>query len=122
MKQLFALLLIVTIASCSTAKKNLLGYWYKPKTPINVRFHANKTFEYNDYDSISNKSQKLSGKYSLKDNQVILEFADNTKQTLSFDKANPGGNYYLKKDDAYFIKDTRVNNAVPTDPLQKKMP
>ena len=122
MKTLLAILLIVVaIGSCSTAKKNLLGYWYKPKTTINVRFHADKTFEYNDYDSASNKSQKLTGKYSLDDNQVTLVFADNTKQTLSFDK-EPGGNYYLKKDDIYFIKDTRVNNAVPPDTLQKKMP
>lgn len=121
MKPLIAVLLTVTIASCSTAKKNLLGYWYKPKTMINVRFHADKTFEYNDYDSAANKPQKLSGKYSLDDKQVVLEFADNTKQTLSFDK-EPGGNYYLKKDDAYFIKDSRVNNAVPPDTLQKKMP
>ena len=78
-----------------------------------MRFHPNKTFEYNDYDSISNKSQKLSGKYSLKDNVVTLEFNDHTKQTLSFGKAKPGNNYYLKKDDAYFMKDDKVNNAVP---------
>lgn len=121
MKPLLVIVLIVAIGSCSTAKKNLLGYWYKPKTTVNVRFHADKTFEYNDYDSASNKSQKLTGKYSLEDNLVTLVFADNSKQTLSFDK-EPGGNYYLKKDDFYFIKDTRVNNAVPPDSVQKKLP
>jgi hypothetical protein len=120
MKKLLAILLSVTMVSCSTSKRNLLGYWYQPKTMINVRFNADRSFEYNDHDSAANKPRKLSGRYSLNDNKVLLEFADNTKQTFSFDKANPGGNYYLKRDDAYFIKDTRVNNAVPPDTLQKK--
>ena len=122
MKTLLAIILMTTIVSCSTAKKNLLGYWYEPKTMINVRFYADRSFEYNGYNAAANKPQKLSGKYSMKDNQVVLEFADNTKQTFSFDKAKPGDSYYLKKDDMYFIKDSRVNNAVPPDSLQKKMP
>jgi hypothetical protein len=118
---LFLLLILFTYTSFSQAKKNLIGYWYKPKTMVNIRFYPNNTFEYCDYDSLANKSEKLTGKYKLKRPVLTLEFNDNTKQTLSFDKAKTGNkNYYLKENDNYFIKDERVNDAVPRDSLQKK--
>jgi len=105
----------------SQAKKRLVGYWYKPKSQVNVRFYPNKTFEYNDYDSVANRSQKFKGKFSLKDTELTLIFDDKSKQVFSFYKVNPGNkNYYLKKGNDFFIKDERVNNAVPADSSQKK--
>lgn len=120
MKTLLLLLFVVTISSCSTAKKSLVGYWYKPKTMISVRFNPNKTFEFTDYDSVANRSQKFTGNYKLQDNNVILEYADKTTQTLSFEKVpNESNRYQLKKDGYYLIKDERVNNAVPPDSTLK---
>jgi hypothetical protein len=121
MKTLLPVLLIATLASCSTPKKKLLGYWYKPKTLENIRFHQNNTFVYNEYDSASNKSQTFTGTYKLDRPVVTLTFADKTTQTLTFDKGMEGNkNYYLKKAEAYFIKDARVNNAVPPDSTPAK--
>jgi hypothetical protein len=121
MKTLLPVLLIAALASCSTAKKDLLGYWYKPKTMENIRFHQNNTFEYNEYDSASNKTQLFTGTYKLDRPAVILTFPNKTTQTLTFDRAIEGNkSYYLKKADAYFIKDTRVNNAVPPDSATAK--
>ncbi len=113
---LLLLLIALTTTSFSQIKKRIVGYWYKPKTMINVRFYPNNTFEYSDYDSTSNKSEKLSGKYKLKGSVLTLEFSDKTKQTLSFEKDKTGKkNYFLKQENSYFIKDERVNNAVPVD-------
>ena len=123
MKKLFFLLVIMvcTLTTFSQAKKKLIGYWYKPKTMTNIRFYPNNTFEYSAYDSVSNKSEKLTGKYKLKRPNLTLEFVNNTKQTLSFDRAKTGTkNYYLKENDNYFIKDERVNDAVPPDSTQRK--
>ena len=108
------------MASCTGPKKNLVGYWYKPKTLINVRFHPDNTFELNDYDSTSNKPQTFTGIYKVDRPIVTLVFSDKTTQTLNFDKATTGTKgYYLKKDDYYLIKDDRVNNAVPPDSTSK---
>lgn len=118
---LFLILAGFTIPSFSQPKKMLLGYWYKPKTQVNVRFYRNKTFVYNDYNPAANSSQKLTGKYSLKDTVLTLNFEDKSKQVLSFYKFKSGNkNYYLKKGNDFFIKGERVNNAVPEDPLQKE--
>jgi hypothetical protein len=123
MKKISLLLVMIvwTLTSFSQAKKKLVGYWYKPKTMTNIRFYPNNTFEYSAYDSLSNKSEKLTGKYKLKRTNLTLEFVNNTKQTLNFDKAKTAGtkNYYLRENDNYFIKDERVNDAVPPDSTQK---
>lgn len=116
MKRLLLVLFILVIFSCTATKKNLIGYWYKPKTMISVRFNADKTFELADYDSAANKSQKFTGNYKIKDNDVILEYPDKTTKTLSFEKTTDRSNrYQLKIDNKFLIKDTRVNNAVPPD-------
>jgi hypothetical protein len=118
MKKMLLLLLLFSfsITSFSQAKKKLLGYWYKPKTMVNVRFYPNNTFEYSDYDTLKNSSDTLTGRYKLKRNTLTLQFADNTTQTFNFAKEKTGNrNYYLKQNDNYFIKDERVNNAVPPD-------
>lgn len=120
MKKLLFLFAILLIASCSPVKKNLVGYWYKPKSVVNISFHRDKTFEYNDYDSTTNKSIKRTGTYTLNRPVLTLEFSDKTIQTLSFDKAiTANKNYYLKKGDDYFIKEERVNNAVPSNASQQ---
>lgn len=100
----------------SAQKRKLLGYWYIPKSQVNVRFYPNKKFEYNDYDSARNRSQKFTGKYTLKGSDVTLQFDDKSRQLFKFYKTGPGTkNYSLKKENDLFIKDERVNNAVPID-------
>ena len=114
-------ILLVIILSCQSNKK-LVGYWYIPKTMYNVRFYPNNTFEYSDYDSTANKPVKRGGTYKLEGSVVTLNFDDNTQQTLSFEKIKAGEkDYYLKKDNAYFMRDVKVNNAVPVDSSKKKM-
>jgi len=118
MKKILFLVLLFSfsLTSFSQARKKLLGYWYKPKTMVNIRFYPNNTFAYSDYDTLKNTSDTLTGMYQLKRKNVTLTFADKTTQTLNFARAKTGNrNYYLKQNDYYFIKDDRVNNAVPPD-------
>lgn len=120
MKNVFFLLLVVTIVSCSSAKKSLVCYWYKPKTLVNIRFNVNNTFEMSDYDSIAKKPLVFTGTYKLNRPVITLEFKDKTTENLTFDKLEKGTRtYYVKRNDIFFIKDERVNHAVPADSVMK---
>lgn len=116
MKKLLWVIVIATFAACSSAKKNLVGYWYKPKTLVNIRFNTDNTFEYNDYDSATNRSQTFTGTYKLNRPVITLQFPDKTTETLTFDRMQTGNkNYYVKRNDNFFIKGDRVNHAIPPD-------
>lgn len=86
--------------------EELIGYWFTPHmATINILFKRDKTFLLNDYNSILEKEEQLTGTYELTGTTLILFYSDRPKQKFQFYKGEGNdNNYYIKNTGNYFVK------------------
>jgi hypothetical protein len=91
--------------------ENLIGYWFTPHgATVNIRFNRNGRFEFNDYNSSSEKEELLTGEFILQNGTITLMYDDRPKQNFKFYKGESGDdNYYIKKNGYYFVKGENAN-------------
>ena len=121
MKNILIVLLALPIIAFSQQKvstkivpassiENLLGYWFIPhNATINIQFYRNKKFVFNDYNSVQEKDEKLTGTFTLKGSVLTLLYDDRPQQKFKFYKGAAGDtNYYIKSFGSggsyYFVK------------------
>ncbi len=91
--------------------ENLIGNWFVPHAAvINIKFNRNGRFEFNDYNTILEKDEFLTGEYKLSDGVLTLMYDDRPKQNFKFYKGEgKDNNYYIKKEGYYFVKGENGN-------------
>jgi hypothetical protein len=83
--------------------KNLIGYWLMPHNAgINMQFHENGTFIFNDYNTKLNRPEALQGKYQLDKGRLTLIYGDRPEQVFRFYKDE--NLFYIKKGNYYFVQ------------------
>lgn len=83
----------------------IIGYWFIPHSArVNILFLPNKHFKFNDYNSVEDKYEQLTGIYELIDTTtLLLNYSDRPKQHFKFNKG-ADDNYYITKKGYYFVK------------------
>lgn len=63
----------IAVTSELNELEKLIGYWFTPHAATtNIRFNRNKTFLLNDYNSVLEKDEQLTGTYELIGSTITL--------------------------------------------------
>jgi hypothetical protein len=87
--------------------KNLIGCWFIPHNAIvHILFKKDGTFEFNDYNSKSQKDEILTGRFDInaKEDRLTLLYNNRPKQRFSFKPGEyPDDNYYIRNAAGYYF-------------------
>lgn len=108
------LLLIENVNSKNTTEKNqvsniekVIGNWFIPhNATVNIKFTRDRRFVFNDYNSITEQDEVLTGEFKVENGIITLFYDDRAKQKFRIAKGiNGDTNYYITKgNDYYFVK------------------
>ena len=89
-----------------TPEEYILGCWFQPHAAfIQMKFRRNGQFEFNDYNSITDKEEVLKGHYSILGTTLTLFYNDRPKQKFRYYKGSKSDtNYYIKNGGYYLVK------------------
>lgn len=92
------------IVVCCPESEELAGEWFTPHAAfVKIVLKDNGSFDFFNYDSVSSRVVCIEGKYEKDKNKIILLFQDKNQINLSI-SCDEVGNYYLKNEDFYFVK------------------
>lgn len=88
------------------SNEDIRGYWFQPHAAfINITFYSDGKFVFNDYNNKKDIEERLTGKYLVQNNRLILLYDDRPKQFFNIIKGQNGDkSYYIKKKGYYFVK------------------